>query len=66
MNPNANKGIVATAVVGAACAACCAVPVVAVAGVAAVAAPVGIVAVVLAALVGGWAWLRKRAKREQP
>lgn len=62
MTPAAKKGIVATAGVAAAC---CAVPIVATVGVAAVAAPVGIAAVVLAAIVGAWAWLRRRGKRQQ-
>jgi hypothetical protein len=66
MNPTAKKGIVATAGVVAACAACCAVPIVATAGVVAAAAPVGVVAVVLAAIAGGWAWLRARGRRRQP
>lgn len=65
MNPNAKKGILATAGVVAACAACCAVPIVAAGGVALVAGPVGIVAVLLAAMAGAWAWLRGRAKRQQ-
>lgn len=65
MNPTAKKGLVATAGVAAACAACCAVPIAATVGVAAVAAPVGIVAVVLAAIVGGWAWVRRRGKRPE-
>ena len=65
MNPTAKKGILATAGAVAACAACCAIPIAATAGVVAVAAPVGIVAVVLAAIAGAWAWLRRRAKRQQ-
>jgi hypothetical protein len=65
MNPNAKKGIVATAGVAAACAACCSVPIVAAGGVAVVAGPVGIGAVLLASVAGLWAWLRGRAKRQQ-
>ncbi len=63
MNPTAKKGLVATAGVVAACAACCAVPIVATVGVTAIAAPVGVIAVTLAAVAGGWAWLRRRGKR---
>lgn len=64
MNPATRKNIAAAAGVAAACAACCAVPLVAAAS--AVAAPVGIGAVLLAAIAGGWAWLRRRAKRPAP
>lgn len=65
MNPNAKKGIVATAGVVAACAACCAVPIVAAGGVAVAAGPVGIIAVLLAGAAGLWAWLRGRARRQR-